>query len=274
MGQSLPPGYVLPTPQPPKTIGVLNVVFGAILIVLSLFTLAMQAFMPFYGKVMVAQQNQVTQQALGTFEANQKAELADVETREKSAKTPEEKAALAAERDAIQRRPKPFVPDMTVGFKIARHPAMVVYSWSDVATGLPLNIVMLVAGIGLINLKRWGRTLALWVAGLKLVRIAILLAASVMIVSPLATREIDKLFGDMVKQAQRQNPASSARVQQTLRTMSVVVGATMTGGYIVYFVLAAIYPMITLRVLSKPGVRAAFIAKQKVSEGEAAWSNP
>src|SRR5262249_60773405 len=65
------------------------------------------------------------------------------------------------------------------------------YFCADFVTGPVLNLLMLAAGIGLTQLRVWARTLALWVAVLKLVRLVVLTASFVVVVVPLVAGALE-----------------------------------------------------------------------------------
>jgi hypothetical protein len=264
MSNTLPAGYVLPTPQPAKTVGLLSIVFGAILLLLGTCSIVSMGMFPLWINFAKAQQTQLEQQATAQEEVRKQADLKGLEERAKIAKTDAEKAEISSERERILKRPKPFVPDTTMGFRMVMDRSFQIYNWADLTTGIPLNILMIVSGIGLMRFKRWSRPLAIWVASLKLLRIAILLAASVMVISPSMSRtmgqEFDKM-GQQIAQQQGNNPANIARVREAMRTASRMVGAFITGGYVGYFLLASIFPIAVLVIVNKPGVRAALQVK-------------
>jgi hypothetical protein len=156
-----------------------------------------------------------------------------------------------------------------MGFDIANDPMTRLYNFVDVATSMPLNIAMLVGGLGLLGLKSWGRTTSVWVAYIKLIRAVALLLFSVFVVAPMAMKALDKQFGQMGAQIQQQGGPGAARAAGVMKTMTATTAAAMTGGYVFYYVCSAIYPVITLIVLAKPGVRAACAApKPKPESGE------
>ena len=63
----------------------------------------------------------------------------------------------------------------------------------DLASNLILNLLMFIAGIGLIRVKEWGRTLGVWVAALKIVRLLALTASMIVVVVPFVTQKAGEL---------------------------------------------------------------------------------
>lgn len=270
MSNAIEPGYVVPTPQPAKTIGLLNIVFATLLLLMSLMSIASVLMMPAYVRLMQVQQQKLERDAQKAADAGTEQALRHLEEQEKAAKTDEEKAAYSSQRRALKNRPKPFVPDMTLGFKIANDPLYRNYQMVDYATGIPLNLALLASGIALLRLRRWGRSLAMWVAMLKFVRAVGFLLASVLIISPAMTKTMGGYLDQTGKQIASQqggNPANAAKVQQAMQMMTRVMGAIITGSYAIYFSLAMIYPVVILVILNRPGVRAALVAKP-VTQGD------
>jgi hypothetical protein len=114
------------------------------------------------------------------------------------------------------------------------------------------------------RLKRWGRSLSNWLAGLKIARALFFLFFSVMFIAPDMTKSLGRSFDQMGQQIAAQqgtNPANAAKVQEMMRYMTRVVGAMITGAYVLTYVIAMIYPIVLLVILNKPGARAALVAK-------------
>jgi hypothetical protein len=250
------PRYVVPNPRLPRVVGILNIVFGALLILVGLGRAVHALYMPAMAEMMRAQQSKLEADARAQEEAAKAALLGELDRRAAAAKTPAEEAAIEAERAAIRSRPRPFVPNLTSGMEMARDPAYVRFDWAEILTGLALNVPLVAAGIALLRPREWGRRLALWVAGLKLVRLAILAVASVVVVVPLVARSMDRQFEAIGAQMPTGRAATPAQARQ-LKQMSGVMGVVMTGFYVGFYVLGAIYPAVVLGVLTRPGVRAA-----------------
>jgi len=265
MSNVIEPGYVVPTPQPVKTVGLLNVVFASLLLMLSLVSIVSNLMMPWSLKVMQAQQRQTIESLQAKADAGARQALEDLKEEEKTATTAEQKAQIKVRRTRLQNRPKPFIPDTTsMVMNIARHPLVRKYQRIDYATGIPLNLALLASGIALLRLKRWGRSLANGVAVLKILRAVGLMIVAVLLISPMLTKMIGGAFDEIGRQTAAQqggNPANAAKVQQIMRWMTRIMGAVMTGFYVIYFLVAMIYHAVLLFVLNKPGARAALVAQ-------------
>src|ERR1051326_1167676 len=134
-----------PSAEPPntsaaRTIGVLNIIFGSVLILCGLcsaLNLGMQTTM---GPMMAAQQQQMQQ----AFKAERQRAVDQLEARAKASTDPKEKTTLEAQKKALENQPLPEPPDMS---KIFQNPQWRGYMLADVVTGLLLNLLMVVSGI-------------------------------------------------------------------------------------------------------------------------------
>jgi hypothetical protein len=246
---------VEPNPSAAKTIGVLNIVFGACLLLCGLcFGLYMTAAAAM-GPMMAVQQQQVQQQMQQAAETQRQEELKELQKREKASKDEKEKAELQARQKALQvPQPVPKLPDMTQFMRDARFQG---YWLTDVGTGLLLNLVMLVTGIGLVGLKEWGRVTGLWVAALKILRLIVLYSFYALVIAPVMVQQFKAMMEEMTKAVP---PGGKAPRPEELGQMATVMGAMTTGTAIGMIILGAIYPVVVLIVLTRPRVKAACAA--------------
>src|ERR1043165_4714618 len=168
-----PSGAPSPSPEPPKTsipttIGILNIIFGSLMMLCILCSSMYLAVMGAIGAPINAIQQQQFQQALQT-ERLQK--LQRLREQEQAAKDEKEKADLKAKQKALEEQPLPKMPDFT---KFMREQSFVSWMIADYVSGLILNLAMVISGIGLLRRKEWGRVSGIWVAILKIVRLIVL----------------------------------------------------------------------------------------------------
>jgi hypothetical protein len=244
-------GYVLPKPGVPKTLGILNIIFGVLLVLYGLCQvgglLAAPALVQFAEKTVKDVQAQQ--------EAQQKKQLKDLDDRAAAAKTDEEKQAIEKEKANVLAAPPPPQPvDMSAMTGQLRDPTVMAYSYLQFGTGVLMNILLIVAGIGLIRLTSWGRSLSLWLAGLQIVRLAIIAAVGLVVIQPITAVNTEKMLAKMEADAKVQGGAPGAAASvQAARTM-----AGMSSLFIVaYLVFGSIYPVVTLILLNSAGARAA-----------------
>ncbi len=247
MSQGIPPGYVLPTPQRAKLVGTLNIVFASLVLVYILFQIAVLFLMP----VIMQMSGEVVKQAQTKAEEQRKAALETLKQEAAQAKTPEEKAQIERRRNKLESTPSVTVPDLSKVTDMMKAPAYQAYVWTDMVSGLVLNVVMLVSGIGLLRLKESGRRLALWTFGLKIVRLCGLALMMIVIVIPITSRMTSEMMASVAKSGPGAPPTAMfvdmAKIQAVLGSVQAVLGA----------VFGSIWPIIGIVLLTRPGSRAA-----------------
>jgi hypothetical protein len=102
----------------------------------------------------------------------------------------------------------------------------------------------------LLQRVEWGRRLSLWVAGIKLVRLLILQTVFVIFVVPSFSRRLGEAVQETMSMQGGGMPAGMPNMTQAYAVIYTVMGIGM-------LVLGAIYPIVTLVVLNRPGVKAA-----------------
>ena len=79
-----------------------------------------------------------------------------------------------------------------------------VYYVAEIAVGIILNILMIVAGAGLMRLNEWGRRLAILVAELKIVRWVLMAVLSMVLILPISLDRTQKMLTKMSDQMKAQ----------------------------------------------------------------------
>ncbi len=235
----------------PKTIGTLNIVFRALLMLCGIcfgLSMAMQSAM---GPVMAAQQQQFQQMQ----EAERAQKLQALQDLEKAAKDENDKAAIQAQQQALKALPMPKMPDMAKFMQEAGFPGYVI---ADVATGLLLNILLIVSGIGLLSFKEWGRRLGLWVAAAKIIRLVALYGYFIVVVVPDLTKALTSMFKEMVDEmAKAAPPGQPVPKAADMAQMGTAMGIFYTAFAIGMMTFGVVYPIIVLILLSRQRVKAA-----------------
>jgi hypothetical protein len=271
-----------PRPQPGlvKTIGILNILFGGLLLLCGLGCVASSASAILGTTPM--QIDPKTAQTVSDEFRNQR--IRDLSAREKAAKTDQDKERIAKELDDVRARHLKVedeidFPKVNAELAWVRH-----YLLLDVLTGPILNLFLVVAGIGLILRQNWARVLGIVTATLKIVRLVALSAFLVGAVLPhvgaildalLKTEAGRQLVTQVIEQQQAQaqqadplagpppqpmpqlDPKEAVRMMRGLSTV-----------YAIFFVcVGSIYPIIVVILLTRPGARAACAAVEE-SPGE------
>lgn len=235
----------------PRTIGILNIVFGVLLLLCGVCSGLNVVTQSAFGPMIAAQQKQV-QQAL---EAERQAKLKKLQEQEEAAEDEEQKAAIRAQHKLVQAQPVPVVPDTS---KFMTAPGLQSYMIADALSGIMLNVLMMISGIGLLAFKEWARVVALWVAAVKILRLAALYGYFALAVAPVMAQQFRAMFEEMAKAAP---PGQKAISPEELATISTSMGVMMTGSAIGIMVLGFIYPAVVLILLTRSSVKAAFAVR-------------
>ncbi len=257
------PGFVIPKPGIPKTLGILNIIFGVLAVLLvGCFlgsTLAAPTLLEF--------SEQAAKQAQATQEKQQADSLKVLDEREKTETTDEQKAAIAQEREAINARPKVAMPDMTAITAMMKNPTMMGYNIAYLGTALLLCLLLLVSGIALVRLARSGRPMANAWAVLQIAHVVLFTAISLLYVQPAMKPATEKMIADLEAQAKGGN--APPQVVQQIQMAKAMQGSSTTMILTVMLVLAvSVYPVICLILLNTPGAKAAFPAGKPRLEPE------
>jgi hypothetical protein len=249
-------GKVLPKPGIPKTLGILNVIFGVLLVLLGICglgsLLAAPALFDVMEKTVKEQQSKVEEKG--------KADIKAIDDRLAEAKTDEEKKAIEAERSAaVAAQPKTVQVDLSAATDVFKDKTIMGVNYAGAITGLILHVVLLISGIGLIRLTPWGRSLGLAWAVLQILQVVLLLGATLVYVLPANKVNTDKQIAKLEAQVKAggAGPAEANALQMT-KTMAsmaapLAVGQSLSG---------LIYPIILLILLSTKGARAACLPKR------------
>jgi hypothetical protein len=253
-----------PKPQPglARTIGVLNLVFGTVLLLCGALCFnAVNAFL--------IQNNPLRLEPKETrevLEQMRKQMLKDLQDQE-------EMAGNDAERQRIKKAKADLESKSTdlagkVDFEAINHdlPSLARYLRADAISGPLLNLGMVIAGVGLVLLKGWGRKLAIGVAALKIVRLIVLNGMLVLMVVPQMSNALGQLartvIGDSfikhsMEQQQAQRGNAGPAPQLTAADFVQIMRAIGYGYAVMLLGVGVIYPVVSLIVLTRPGARAA-----------------
>lgn len=249
-------GKVLPKPGIPKTLGILNVIFGVLLVLFGICglggLLAAPALFDVIEKTAKEQKN--------NEEAKETANLKAIDDRLAAAKTDEEKKVIEDERTAaVAAKPRPVQVDLSAATDVFKNKTIMTVNYAGAITGLVLHVVLLISGIGLIRLTPWGRSLGLTWAWLQLLQVVVVLAATLLYVLPANMVNTEKQIAKLEIQAKAEgagpNEANALQLTKTMSSMAapLAVGQSLSG---------LIYPIILLILLSNKGARAACLPKR------------
>lgn len=263
---SVPSPKPMPRPQPglPRTIGILNLLCG--LVLLACGAGCLNLVVPFLSRNNPLQiEPAMTRDVLEQMRYQM---VSDLVHQERSATSEVDRLRIRKARADLQSKSTDLTGKVDFA-KINRDlPRLAHYLWADAVTGPLLNVAMVVAGVGLVLLKGWGRWLAIGVAALKIVRLIALNGYLALAVVPQMTDALNQVVRtdigeEILKHAIEQQSAQRARAGaslgfqlspadfvQVMRAFGYGYAATTLG-------LGLIYPVVSLIVLSRSGARLA-----------------
>ncbi len=240
--------FILPDEKTARRYGLLNVMFGSILIFMNLWMAIFFVtadslggtidFAVAAGNAAIQKERQNDLVRWQQIEANSTDATLREDAREKIKQ--------------IQARPVDAITASTMGLKALQDRRVKIYNAVETASGLALNGLMILAGAALIGLREWGRKAALAVAGIKLVRLAVLVGVSVFVMVPIQVASMSKELIE-VKAQMNGAAASPAMVMISPQWIS----AQSMAGLILNALVASIYPILLLIKLNNARVRAA-----------------
>jgi hypothetical protein len=253
MSKATPSGLVAPNFRTPRLLGIFSVVFASELLIIGVFLCGYVALLPLLGSVIQSTQKQINARA----EASKKADLDALAAREKAAKTEQEKIDVAVKRKEIESRPAaPFAGIMEMQNTTVGDPVFIRYSWVDVLTGMALNVLMLASGIGLLHWRPWARSLGVWTAAVKIVRLVLVYGFFIIAIVPPYSQRLGKAVVEMMASTQQMGGATGtpfASADFLVRIYTVTYSALGLG----FMFVGAIYPAILLWFLTRPSVKSA-----------------
>jgi hypothetical protein len=259
-----PDEFAVPNYRIPKVLGILNIVFASGLLLCGLCFASSIAVWPALGSLI--------QEAQKKEQAKTQAALKALDEEEKAAKDEDAKEEIRDRRSILQAQSKSTVMASSVGMESMGldDPKVLAFYWVDLGTGIALNLLMLVSGIGLVLFKPWGRSLGLGTAGAKILRLVLVYGYFALAIVPTLSLKQGKALVTMIQVQQQAagRPAGAApSVEQLVRTYTI----TYTVSAVVMIVAGVMYPAISLWLLSRPGARAACSGGKSPREPNDRW---
>ena len=272
---AFPLSGVVPDTTTPKVLGIMNIVLGCLALPCGIYFTLYIAMISFMMPVMMDEANKSQQRFAKASAAAQAAEapvLSD-ETKEVQATKIADALKDAKDENVIITSE---ITDVEIDFDFGAQQAtpggpglgaappdifgaifkngdvrVIAWASSDAIATLLLNVGMIAAGIGLLMRHSWGRTMAIWVAALKIVALIASQAYWAMVCVPSAAAK----FGEAISSMPSPGPGANAS------SVSVGFIAYMTVIAVATVFFCSIYPIICLVLLRMARVKAAFTKK-------------
>ncbi|WP_152051695.1 hypothetical protein [Tautonia marina] len=245
-----------------KSLGYLNLVFGSLFLLAVLYESGVVLAMPTFGRLMTWAQSQQQQQRDAQWSARRE----QFQARLAAAESDEEREVIAAEQEVFT------LSDMSdpawFGFSMSflDDPSLRTGVMAKLGVMSVLNGLLIASGIGLIRLRRWGRSIARLSAALMLPAILGFALASVQLAPGMAERWTAELRESMFPPMPDDDETAAIDAELTLyeQGMSQLFMAVLVGTNGVL----GVYPIIVLVVASRPGVRQAVAGRSARAEGQ------
>jgi hypothetical protein len=234
---------VEPNPGPVKTIGILNIVFACgLLLCVSCYGIY---------TLMFAAMNPAMQAAQVQAMAERQERIDKLKEELANSNDATRRAELQGQIDALENTPMQPMPDTTKMSGLS-DPMVLGFYIADAASGLILNLVMLIVGIGLVGVREWGRQGGTILSIVKIVRLVVLYGVGIAVIAPVQ----GGLIADGLVEMMKQMPNRQA-VQPPAQQLGTAYTMMLTGYFVAIMILGAIYPAISAWVLTREGAKAA-----------------
>jgi len=245
--------WVVPNPQIPRSFGLMNIIFGVIMLLIGAGYAAMYAYSPVFAKQMQVEMKKQQERQ----KAERASKLAEFKRQEDAAKTKEEKDAVRDERIAFEKTVEPDFSEMSdlMGWNAFSDVRLAIYYYSEVGTGLLFNLLMIISGAGLMALAEWARRLALAVAWLKILRWVAMVVVTMVLILPITVEKSQRVFNQIENQARAQSGGRAVVFpMSSMGRFTAIFGAVTV---VFSAVVASVYPALSLWFLTRPPTRAA-----------------
>jgi hypothetical protein len=243
--------WVVPNPQICRSFGLMNIIFGGLLLFVGAATAVAWVVAPKFQKQMQAS----LEQEGAERKAERAAKLAELKKSEDAAKTEEEKAGLKTERELLEQQNEPDFSETDItNFSMFSDLRLAVYYITELSAAVILNIAMIVAGAGLLRRAEWARRMAVGVAWLKIVRWLAMTVVTFVLVLPITMDMTQKALTKMDQQMRTQSGARPPMPLTQLGPLTAVFGGVSA---VFSAIISSVYPALSIWFLTRPAARAA-----------------
>ncbi len=259
MPNMLPPAGVVAPPKSgaPKVLGLLNIIFGAALLLCGLCSVVSVMTQIAMAPMLTAAQQQMQQRVKDQQEAERTEQLRILNEQEQAATTEEEKQKIQNQRQGVQTAPTvvmPVMPDMTKMYGM-NDPHVLAYFLTDILSSVLMNSFLVISGVGLVGMKEWGRKLAIWVAAIKIGRLFVSQFYNIVVVVPVWVKQMTEVMEQMMTQMP---PGPGGGPPPGFGSqLATIYGIMFTVAAVGTLVIGSIYPGILLWMLTRSDAKAA-----------------
>ncbi|MFO0961124.1 MAG: hypothetical protein U0800_27405 [Isosphaeraceae bacterium] len=259
------PNLVIPKPQTARVFGMLHLLYGVVLCFLTYTAAMMFLFAPVGTDLLKAWMG-----GIGDTVARERSIQARRIERLKELATSDEQRATYDQRLAnLQTAPAPNFRDLPMGTEALEDPTIRGYSFVDLIGNMPLNLLMIAGGIGLVRLREWGRKLSWWASALKVGAMAISTVYLLVVIYPIQSKMVmQQLEAQQKFQASLMRGAAPPVFPFGSQSNSLI-AASATLSSLFWIGIGAAYPITSLVVLQRRSIRAACWRRPEAEDGPA-----
>jgi len=129
--------------------------------------------------------------------------------------------------------------------------------WVEILTGLAVNVVLLISGIGLLKYKGWARSLGIWTALFKILRLGLLYGFFIIVVVPPFSKAVGEAVGQMMVQQQQIMGGKGAPAMADPQMFTKIYAIMYSFMGVGMIAIGSIFPGIMLYFLTRPRIQSA-----------------
>jgi hypothetical protein len=250
MTDSVAPKIVETNPRIPTVLGIFNILIGALILLYWLGLIAWSLAMP-----------ALTEQFLTIGQRNRLEQMSMLEARIAALKAESTKSQTSeARKQAIREEITDLELDLELDYGDLRGGGAMglgrtIHYWADVAVGVVANVLLIYSGLGLMALRPWSRTMALWLAAFKVAWLTAMTALAFMVIIPQEVRETQTTLLKMEAREQRRNGGGSPLPFRTPADVAAITAQTSAAFTTTEFLISLAYPLLILWLLNKQTVK-------------------
>lgn len=256
--------WVVPNPQIPRSFGLMNIIFGSLL----LLTALGHGFWYLYTPTFTRQMQERVKQVEDKAKSERDEKIADLKKQEAAAKTKEEKETLKDERVELEKNIGVNVMPLSefTGMNVMADKRIAAYYAVEVSAAVVLNVLMIVSGAGLLGLREWARRMAIIVAQLKILRWLAMTVLMMVLVLPVSMEFSQKAMAAVEAQIKAQGAGAAMPVPMSeFIRLGMIVSAVWQ---VFCAIVACVYPALLWWYVSRPPARAACMKQPEPEQQE------
>lgn len=253
------PQQLIPDRRTPYVLGVLNVLFGALLcamaVLMALATVASLFVNPYVESLTTAAMEQVKAER-----ARQIAAIDELREKASVAEDSDERSRLDLEADALEAKLGPEPVDVAKIMQQAQANKLLAYGLPALkySTSLVVNGLLIYLGVGLMRLRESARRGTIGLAWIKIGRLLLIAILELALVVPMQVKLQHEVRSSMQVSVGPAGGPSAQQAKQIEDMMMVITTVAAFATVAGFAAVGVIYPIVLLWLLTRPRVKLAF----------------